>query len=99
MSKTYEIQPIPAFSQRFPQEQSTGQIADVKENAYALAETGAYCDLLRVALAKQVMDNTAILATIEGHYLKTAPSGSNEYRYIVERYTKSAMGQIFGGAW
>ena len=68
MSKTYEIQPIPAFSQRFPQEQSTGQIADVKESAYALAETSAYCDLLRVALAKQVMDNTAILATIEGHY-------------------------------
>lgn len=98
MSNTYEVQTVPTFSQVLPQERDAGYLSGAKGNAYALAEADAFRDLLRVALAKQVMDNTAVLAKFEEHYKALAPCGSDEYRYIVQQYARESVAMIMGGA-
>ena len=101
MKKVYEMQPITGTAvQTLPQqwtEAISGQISGTKESAYALAETSAFRDMLRAGLAKQAMDNTAVLAKFEEYYNSIAPSGSAEYRYIVQEYAKAAMAHIIGG--
>ena len=103
MSKSYEMQPMTSAAvQTLPQqwtETISGQISDTKESAYALAENDAYCDLLRAGLVKQAMDNTAVLAKFEEHYNSIAPSGSADYRYIVQTYAKMAMEHIRQMRW
>ena len=96
MKRAYEMQPVTADVQVLPQEQWSG-IPEAKNDAYALAEIGAFCELLRAGLAKQVMDNTAVLAKFEEHYNSIAPSGSAEYRYIVQTYARAAMERIIKG--
>ena len=92
------MQPVTADVQVLPEEQWS-IIPDAKNNAYALAEVDAFRDLLRAGLAKQAMDNTAVLAKFEEHYNSIAPSGSAEYRYIVQTYARAAMERILGGKW
>ena len=95
MNSAYEIMPLSSTAvQTIPKGQRTESISMVKDNSYALAETDAYSDLLRAALTKQAMDNTAVLAKFEEHYNNIAPSGSAEYRYIVQTYAKMAMERI-----
>ena len=94
MNKSYEMQPITATTVQTLPQQWTERIPEVKDNEYALAETEAFRDLLRAGLAKQAMDNTAVLAKFEEHYNSIAPSGSAEYRYIVQTYAKAAMERI-----
>ena len=47
--------------------------------------------MLRAGLTKQAMDNTAVLAKFEEHYNSIAPTGSAEYRLIVQTYARMAM--------
>lgn len=98
MSKSYDMQPITGTAiQTLPQQWTEvigGRIADTKDSSYALAEVDAFRDLLRAGLAKQAMDNTAVLAKFEEHYNSIAPGGSAEYRFIVQTYAKAAMESI-----
>lgn len=98
MKKTSEMIPATATAvQTLPQQwtETIGErISDTKDSSYALAEVDAFRDLLRAGLAKQAMDNTAVLAKFEEHYNSIAPSGSAEYRYIVQTYAKAAMERI-----
>jgi len=99
MNKTYELQPRSATAIQTLPQQWTETIPEAKDQSYALAETDAYCDLLRAALTKQAMDNTAVLAKCEDHYNSIAPSASAEYRYIVQTYAKMAMERIAKRSW
>ena len=65
------------------------------EVSYALAEADAFRDMLRAGLTKQVLDNTAVLAKLEEHYGNIAPTGSSEYRFIVQAYARASMMQVF----
>ena len=96
MKRVYEMQPVTTDVQVLPKEQWSG-VPEAKNNAYALAEVDAFRELLRAGLTKQVMDNTAVLAKFEEHYNSIAPSGSAEYRYIVQTYAKAAMERIIKG--
>ena len=96
MQKKYEMMPIPSFFSRSP-EKRTAPTAMAKEDAYALAEQMAHRDLLRTALFKQALDNTAILSQIVAHYLETAPTGAEEYRIIKRAYALSALDSILNG--
>ena len=100
MNRAFEIQPRSATAiQTPPQEQWTETIPEAKDQSYALAETDAYTDLLRAALTKQAMDNTAVLAKFEEHYNSIAPCGKAEYRFIVQTYAKMAMDRIVKRSW
>lgn len=69
------------------------------ESIYSLAEISAFRDKLHAALAKQAMDNTAMLATVEANYLQIAPGGRDEYRLIVQMYARFAISEMIGGEW
>ena len=93
MNKSYELQPVQTV-EILPKNQWEEEALAVKDNAYALAATDAFCDLLRAGLTKQVMDNTAILAKLEEQYCSIAPTGSADYRFIVQTYSRMAMESI-----
>ena len=93
MNKNYELQPVQTV-EVLPKNQWEEEALAVKDNAYALAATDAFCDLLRAGLSKQVMDNTAVLAKLEEQYNSIAPTGAAEYRFIVQAYTRMAMESI-----
>lgn len=67
------------------------------DSAYALAEREAFRDRLRATLAKQIMDNTAALSSVESYYLRMAPGGAEEYRKIIQAYTTLALLKLIGG--
>ncbi|WP_129734823.1 hypothetical protein [Candidatus Nanosyncoccus alces] len=69
------------------------------QRTYAAAELDAFRDQLRAALAKQAMDNTAVLSLAEEHFIRLAPTGKAEYRLIVETYARKALAEIVGGDW
>lgn len=69
------------------------------ESLYVKAELAAFSDKLKASLTKQVLDNTAALASTGAYYNQIAPSGYEEYRYIVQQYAHAAMAQIMGGVW
>ena len=99
MTKKNELQVISPPDQPIMLEpvQEQDYNMEVKGDIYALAEADAFRDMLRAAAAKQVIDNTAILAAVVEHYSQIAPSASNEYHQIIEAYVKTSMGHIFGG--
>lgn len=100
MNNAFEIQPRNfAAPQTPPQEQWTEVVPETKDQAFALAATDAYADTLRAVLAKQAMDNTAVLAKFEEHYNSIAPCGGAEYRYIVEAYARMAIEYIKERRW
>ncbi len=100
MNKAFEMQPQSATAvQTLQQNQWAEIIPEAKDQSYALAETDAYTDLLRAALTKQAMDNTAVLAKFEEHYNSIAPCGKAEYRFIVQTYAKMAMERIVKRSW
>ena len=75
MNRSYEMQPVQTV-EVLPKNQWEEEALAVKDNAYALAATDAFCDMLRAGLTKQAMDNTAVLAKFEEHYNSIAPTGS-----------------------
>lgn len=93
MNRSYEMQPVQTV-EVLPKNQWEEETLAVKDNAYALAATDAFCDMLRAGLTKQAMDNTAVLAKFEEHYNSIAPTGSAEYRLIVQTYARMAMESI-----
>ena len=64
MNRSYEMQPVQTV-EVLPKNQWEEEALAVKDNAYALAATDAFCDMLRAGLTKQAMDNTAVLAKFE----------------------------------
>lgn len=95
MSKKFELQSVSSSTQPFPQLQDRG--VEAKESIYALAEADAFRDMLRAAITKQALDNTALLAAVKDRYDRIAPGASNEYRWIIEAYAKASMMRILGG--
>ena len=65
--------------------------------SYAMAELKAFQNNLMVVLAKQSMDNVALLTEHEARCLRDAPEGAPQYRQIVQGYTEAAMSLIWGG--
>ena len=63
------------------------------------AELSAFTSNLSAALAKQALDNTAMLATIEAKCNQIAPGGSEEYRKILTAYVYREAMKIAGGEW
>lgn len=66
---------------------------------YELAERDALRSKLKAALAKQLMDNTALLATSREKLATIAPSADKEYSLIVQTYTKDSLIDLIGGEW
>ena len=69
------------------------------KRTYEMAELDAFRDKLRASLCKQAMDNAAALATAEEQFIRTAPGGKDEYRLIVETYTRNALAEIIRSDW
>lgn len=66
---------------------------------YELAERDALRSKLKAALAKQLMDNTALLAVFREKLTTVAPSADEEYGLIVRTYTEDALIDLIGGEW
>lgn len=64
--------------------------------SYAVAELKAFQNTLLASLAKQTMDNTALLIANEGRCINYAPVGAEEYRKIIESYVDTALSLVMG---
>lgn len=69
------------------------------DGMYQLAELQAFRGTLKAALAKTALDNTAILAFAEERYIREAPTGTADYRRIVENYVNWCISELNGGGW
>lgn len=69
------------------------------DGMYQLAELQAFRGILKAALAKTALDNTAILALAEERYIREAPTGTADYRRIVENYVNWCISELNGGGW
>lgn len=96
-SRNYESQTKENLAIVRPEQPTQMQTIITVDSPYALAERSAFEDRLRAALAMQIMDNTASLASVENYYLRIAPGGANEYRKIVQAYTTLALLKLIGG--
>ena len=96
-SKSYESQIRDELTIVQPEAPSSLPTVITVDSAYMLAERDAFKDRLRAALAKQIMDNTASLSSVESCYLRIAPGGAEEYRRIVQTYTTLALLKLIGG--
>ncbi len=68
-----------------------------KDSIYKAAEIEAFKDRMRVALAKQILDNTAFLSAEAEECFKRAPGGIEEYRKIIRTYSTLALINLIGG--
>ena len=66
---------------------------------YEQAERDALRSKLKAALAKQLLDNTALLAITKEKLVGVAPSASREYDLIIQTYTKDSLIDLIGGEW
>lgn len=82
-----------------PESPALTQTIVTVDSTYTLAERDAFRDRLRATLAKEIMDNTAALSSVESYYLKIAPSGAEEYRQIVQTYTTLALVKLVHAEW
>ena len=96
-SKNYETQAKENLTVIQPESPAPMQTIITVDSAYALAEREAFRDRLRATLAKQIMDNTASLSSVESYYLRIAPGGAEEYRKIIQTYTTLALLKLIGG--
>lgn len=96
-SKSYESQIRDELTIVQPEASSSLPTIITVDSAYMLAERDAFKDRLRAALAKQIMDNTASLSSVESCYLRIALGGAEEYRRIVQTYTTLALLKLIGG--
>lgn len=100
MTNNYQLQTMFSGNSYAPayQDKGVNETAIITaEASYALAEQAAFRDKLFSALTKQVLDNTAALATSEAYYNQIAPSGREEYRFILQAYARLAMEAVWGG--
>lgn len=105
MSRSRHIQTTRPIQQRpASQSSSTGlsvaeQQHQLAERTYAQAELSSMRDKLRGALALQAMNNIAMLAAAEEHFIQIAPGGADEYRQITRAYAYLAARELLGGDW
>ena len=98
---TYQMQTVPygtTYAAPVYQDEGLNQsISKLAETSLALAEHTALQNQLLTALTKQVMSNTAALAMSEEYFCQVAPRGSEEYRWIVQAYSRLAMRAVWMG--
>lgn len=98
---TYQMQTVPygtTYAAPVYQDEGLNQsISKLAETSLALAEHTALQNQLLTALTKQVMDNTAALAMSEEYFCQVAPRASEEYRWIVQAYSRLAMRAVWTG--
>ena len=63
---------------------------------YTAAELLAFKNRLLAALAKQTLDNTAMLAAHVSRLLSYAPEGTDLYRKILENYADASILLVLG---
>lgn len=97
----YQMQTIPYATPYaapvYQDEALNQQVSRLAETSLALAEHTALQNQLYTALTQQVMSNTAALASSEEYFNQIAPSGREEYRFIVQAYSRLAMKAIWTG--
>lgn len=97
----YQMQTIPYATPYavpvYQDEALNQQVSRLAETSLALAEHTALQSQLFAALTQQVMSNTAALAASEEYFNQIAPSGREEYRWIVQAYSRLAMKAIWTG--
>ena len=97
----YQMQTIPygtTYAAPVYQDEALNQnVSKLAETSLALAEHTSLQMQLYTALTKQVMDNTAALAASEEFFNQIAPAGHEEYRFIVQAYSRLAMKAIWAG--
>ena len=98
---TYQMQTVPygtTYAAPVYQDEQLNQgISKLAETSLALAEHTALQNQLLTALTKQVMSNTAALAMSEEFFNQTAPAGREDYRFIVQAYSRLAMRAVWMG--
>ena len=99
---TYQMQTVPydtTYAAPVYQDEQLNQsiISKLAETSLALAEHTALQGQLYAALTQPVMSNTAALAASEDYFNQIAPSGREEYRYIVQAYSRLAMRAVWTG--
>lgn len=97
----YQMQTIPygtTYAAPVYQDEALNQnVSKLAETSLALAEHAALQNQLYTALTKQVMSNTAALAMSEEYFDQIAPAGREEYRFIVQAYSRLAMKAVWTG--
>lgn len=98
---TYQMQTVPygtTYAAPVYQDEGLNQsISKLAETSLALAEHTALQGQLYAALTKQVMSNTAALAMSEDYFNQIAPAGREDYRWIVQAYSRLAMRAVWTG--
>ena len=80
-----------------PKRSAQQAIQKVKEYAEQGYTQAVLIDLSKYFDTKQVMDNTAALAMSEEYFCQVAPRASEEYRWIVQAYSRLAMRAVWTG--
>lgn len=97
----YQMQTIPygiTYAAPVYQDETLNQnVSRLAETSLALAEHAALQNQLYTALTQQVMSNTAALAMSEEYFNQIAPAGREEYRFIVQAYSRLAMKAVWTG--
>lgn len=98
---TYQMQTVPYGTTYaapvYQDEQLNQSISKLAETSLALAEHTALQNQLLTALTKQVMSNTAALAMSEDYFNQIAPAAREDYRWIVQAYSRLAMRAVWTG--
>lgn len=97
----YQMQTIPYATPYatpvYQDEALNQQVSRLAETSLALAEHTSLQMQLYTALTQQVMSNTAALAASEEFFNQIAPAGREEYRFIVQAYSRLAMKAVWTG--
>lgn len=93
----YQMQTIPYATPVYQDEALNRSVSKLAETSLALAEHTALQNQLYTALTKQVMSNTAALAASEEYLSQLVPGGREEYRFIVQAYSRLAMKAVWTG--
>lgn len=97
----YQMQTIPygtMYAAPVYQDEGLNQsVSRLAETSLALAEHTALQSQLFAALTQQVMNNTAALASQAAYLTQIAPSGSEEYQFLLKAYSRLAMKAIWAG--
>lgn len=97
----YQMQTIPygtTYAATVYQDEALNrQVSRLAETSLVLAEHTALQSQLFAALTQTVMNNTAALAMSEEYFNQIAPAGREDYRWIVQAYSRLAMKAIWTG--
>ncbi len=97
----YQMQTIPygtTYAAPVYQDEALNQnVSKLAETSLALAEHASLQMQLYTALTQQIMSNTAALAASEEYFSQITPSGREDYRFIVQAYSRLAMKAVWTG--